>query len=71
METPVHKSLFRLQGTTPYRTGLGLVFLLALTLIQFLFGDIFWQPNRYLLVSEGDGLKSYYVSDYHLKHDSG
>lgn len=71
METPVHKSLFRLHGTTPYRTGQGLVFLLASTLIQFLFGDIFWQPNRYLLVSEGDGLKSYYVSAYHLKHDSG
>ncbi len=70
MEKQVHKPLIRLSGTNPYRMGMGLVFLIAITAIQFLFGDIFLHPDSYMLVSEGDGLKSYFVSVYHLQYDT-
>lgn len=70
MEKPANTPLIRLRAASPYRLGLGVVFLLSLLGLQFLFGDMFYKPNAWLLSDNGDGLKSYFVSVYHIRYDS-
>lgn len=45
-----------------------LLFLGTVTLIFLSIPELITSPNDFLLTSEGDGLKSYYVFDYQLKY---
>jgi hypothetical protein len=45
-----------------------LVFLGTFAIIFMSIPELLTSPNDFLLISEGDGLKSYYVFDYQLKH---
>ena len=45
-----------------------LLFLGTFAIIFLSIPDLITSPNDFLLISEGDGLKSYYVFDYQLKH---
>ena len=44
------------------------LFLGTISLIFLAIPELITSPNDFLLVSEGDGLKSYYVFDFQLKH---
>ena len=45
-----------------------LLFLGTFAIIFLSIPELITSPNDFLLISEGDGLKSYYVFDYQLKH---
>jgi hypothetical protein len=47
-----------------------LLLLGTILLILLSIPELITSPNDFLLISEGDGLKSYYVFDYQLKHRS-
>lgn len=56
----------------PTKNNIGLIAVVLMTLagIFLIFGEIAIRPGKYLLASDGDGLKSYYISEYHIRYDS-
>jgi hypothetical protein len=48
-----------------------LLFLIITGLVLYFYSPVLFHPNAYLFSGEGDGIKSYYSSAYHIKHDTG
>jgi hypothetical protein len=46
------------------------VLLLTFLFLNILLPDLIYHPGEILLAKSGDGLKSYYVINYHLNYDN-
>lgn len=51
-----------------YSSALALL-LLSFIFLHILLPDLIYKPGEFLLAKSGDGLKSYFVLNYHLKYD--